>query len=90
MDDECLADELTHEDFQEIHQAAQGATTDSILEPSTIDVEHIRNLSTLHRICADIESSVLELTERKSVRNTILYLKKCKKTEVLSWTGSTF
>ena len=49
MDDKCLADELTHEDFQEIHQAAQGATTDSILEPSTIDVEHIRNLSTLHR-----------------------------------------
>ena len=36
-------------------------------------------LSTLHHIRPDIESSVLEQTVRKSVRNTILYLKKCKK-----------
>ena len=66
----CAVDELTEENM---HVSCH-TSIDHVIAPSQTE-EDVRNLSTLDRIRSDIETSVLESTERKNVRHNLLYLK---------------
>ena len=80
-------DELLDEDYQNILEPAT-LRTDVTATETCMSQEDVRNLSTLHRIRADIQASVLEKTERKNVRNARLYVKQSPPSQIFCWTGS--